>query len=231
VRVAVSQVSRSRPDGPDREPASKRRRPLSHPPYGVLAAAGAAAVIVLILGLVTIGALDNPTGRAAAADRANSTLQPSTTPTPTPPPPPTPSASAHAQSPAAGADVAKWLRTLEALDVRRAQAFWALDAGILDEIYVPGSGPWSADRAMLMAYREQQVRVRGLRIQIDTTTVERRTASSVTLRTVDHLVGGELVDRNGTKTPLPPGTPTTRLITLTTTPANPTWRITTITSA
>ena len=127
--------------------------------------------------------------------------------------------------------MAKWLRTLEALDVRRAQAFWALDAGILDEIYVPGSGPWSADRAMLMAYREQQVRVRGLRIQIDTTTVERRTASSVTLRTVDHLVGGELVDRNGTKTPLPPGTPTTRLITLTTTPANPTWRITTITSA
>jgi hypothetical protein len=119
---------------------------------------------------------------------------------------------------------------LQALDAQRAQAFWALDAGILDKIYVRGSGPWSADRAMLMEYRKQQVRVRGLRIRIESTSVERRTASTVTLRTVDHLVGGELVDRTGAITPLPPGTPTIRLITLTAAPISPTWRITTITS-
>jgi hypothetical protein len=48
---------------------------------------------------------------------------------------------------------------------------------------------------------------------------------------VDHLVGGELVHRNGTRTPLPPGKPTTRLITLSTTPTTTAWRIATITKA
>jgi hypothetical protein len=191
-----------------------------------------AAVIVLVIGLVIVGVLDNPAGKAAAADRiagtgSSGTPAPSGTPGSSGTPGQVGTSSPEAGQ-GSGVDAGKWVRTLQALDAQRAQAFWVLDAGILDKIYVPESQPWSADRAMLMEYRKQQVRVRGLRIEIESTSVERRTASSVTLRTVDHLVGGELVDRTGRKTPLPPGTPTTRLITLTTAPTNPAWRITTI---
>lgn len=133
------------------------------------------------------------------------------------------------------------METLQALDVQRAQAFWTLDLDALDRIYVPGSAPWRADRALLSAYRNQNVRVEGLRITIESTAITRRTANTVTLKTTDHLTAGQAVDHTGAKTPLPPGPPVTRLITLTTTPrtAAPsrsaarqpthTWRITTIT--
>jgi hypothetical protein len=129
-----------------------------------------------------------------------------------------------------------WIRTLQALDAQRSRAFWTLDLDALDEIYVPGSSPWTADRALLSTYRDQNVRVQGLRITIESTTVTRRTPNTVTLRTSDHLTAGEAVDHAGTKTPLPPGPPATRLITLTATPpsagaSNQAWRISTITQA
>jgi hypothetical protein len=193
----------------------------------VLAAIGAGAVVVLVLGVLTITSLDNPTGRAAAAGKSGATPHPQSPSQSPVPKSPTPSSTSYAPK----QEAAEWARTLEALDAQRAQAFWTLDVRALDAIYLPGSAPWSADRALLTAYRKQHIRVRGLRMHISTATVERRTATTITLRTVDHLTGGELVDRTGTKTPLPPGTPTTRLITLTTTPTTPTWRITTITSA
>jgi hypothetical protein len=123
------------------------------------------------------------------------------------------------------------MRTLQALDVQRAQAFWTLDLEALDQIYVPGSSPWRADRALLSTYRDRQVRVQGLRIQIDSTTVTRRTPTTITLRTTDRLTAGQAIDQAGTKTPLPPGVPMTRLITLTTTPPTQTWRIAAITRA
>jgi protein kinase-like protein len=212
------------------------RRRFPHPAYGVLAAAGLGAVVVLVLGLLTVGALDHQPTPTAASDPASTSPQQSATPepsqtstsapsqTPTAPQPSTPSHSPH---PAEGAD---WARTLQALDAQRAQAFWALEPSILDKIYVPGSKPWTSDRALIVAYSKQQLRVQGLSIRIDSTTVERRTTTSVTLRTVDHLIGGGLVDRHGTRTPLPPATPTTRLITLTTNPSTPAWRIAAITN-
>ncbi|WP_241995318.1 hypothetical protein [Kribbella antiqua] len=232
-------------------------RRFGHPAYGVLVAAGAAAVIVLVVGLVAVGALDDPVNQAAAVDQstgatpartetADPTAQNLSTHSPTAEAPTTrtpgagttggpgvgtPSAGVGTPGGEGSAGVEEWVRTLQALDAQRAQAFWTLDVGVLDRIYVPGSAPWSADRELVAAYRRQQVRVHGLRIRIETTTIERRTASSITLRTVDHLVGGEVVDRNGNRTPLPPGTATTRLITLSTTPSTPSWRITTITSA
>ncbi|MGZ0146911.1 hypothetical protein ACXJJ3_07545 [Kribbella sp. WER1] len=137
----------------------------------------------------------------------------------------------------ATADPAAWLRTLEALDAQRSQAFWTLDLTALDGIYLPGSSPWTADRALLATYRKQNVRVQGLRITIDSTTIASRTPTTITLRTVDHLSAGEAVDGYGTRTPLPPGKPSTRLITLTTAPQSASgpstqpWRITTITQA
>jgi hypothetical protein len=124
-----------------------------------------------------------------------------------------------------------WTRTLQALDAQRAQAFWTLDLQALDRIYVPGSLPWRSDHALLSSYREQQIRVEGLRVQIDSSTIARRTPTTVTLKTTDHLAAGQAVDQAGAKTPLPPGTPTTKLITLTTNPTTKAWRITAITQA
>ncbi|WP_165553727.1 protein kinase domain-containing protein [Kribbella capetownensis] len=219
------------------------RRRFPHPGYGVLAAAGLGAAVVLVLGLLTVGALDNqPTPTAATEPSARPPQQtPTQAPTQTSTPAPThsstsvasqtptaaPSTASHSPRPAETTD---WARTLQALDAQRAQAFWALEPSILDKIYVPGSKPWTSDRALIVAYSKQQLRVRGLRIHIDSTTVERRTTTSVTLRTVDHLIAGSFVDRHGTSTPLPPATPTTRLITLTANPSTPAWRIATITN-
>ena len=244
---------------------------MPHSAYGVLAAVALGAVIVLVVGIATIGALNVPTTPTAATNRpttpatpnqptAPSTAteqasspaasSPATAPTasePTSPPtathptsPPTPTRPATAPTPAkpptstARTDAAQWaLNTLQALDAQRAHAFWTLDPGVLDNIYVRGSPPWLADRALLATYLKQEVYTQGLRIQIDNTTVTHQTPTTITLKTTDHLSACEAIDHTGTTTPLPPGTPTTRLITLiyTRTKTKPTWRIATITSA
>jgi hypothetical protein len=189
-------------------------------------------VVVLVLGLVTVGVLDNPARTAAAADRAEQSASPQS-PTTSTPEPASPRPTAPEQS--GGISAAEWTRTLQALDTQRAQAFWTLDAALLDRIYVPGTEPWAADRALLATYRKHQIRVRGLQIRIDRTTIESQSPTTVVLRTVDHLTAGQAVDRTGTTSPLPPGAPSTRRITLTTTAGTtnstpPSWRITAITS-
>jgi hypothetical protein len=131
----------------------------------------------------------------------------------------------------ASADPVAWTRTLQALDAQRARAFSTLDLEALDRIYVPGSSPWRSDHALLSSYRKQRIRVEGLRVQIDSSTIARRTPTAVILKTTDHLAAGQAVDQTGTKTPLPRGTPTTKLITLTTSPTTGAWRITGITQA
>ncbi|GAB2659995.1 protein kinase domain-containing protein [Kribbella swartbergensis] len=211
-----------------------RRLGLGHPAYGVLGAVGLGAAVVLVLGLVTVGILDNPAGSAAAADRATPGASPSTTSPAATAPPPRPTT--HAPRPTTHAprnDAAKWTRMLQALDTQRAQAFWTLDLALLDTVYVPGSRPWAADRALLTSYRQHKVRVRGLHIRIDRTTVEHQTPTTVVLRTTDHLTAGQAITHTGTTTPLPPGTPTTRRITLTTTTTTPvpSWRISAVTTA
>ncbi|MEI8411611.1 MULTISPECIES: protein kinase domain-containing protein [unclassified Kribbella] len=231
--TSVSSGSQAAATPPGR-PSRRRRRPWhrrnarwkrsmrpAHPAYGVLAAVGFGAVVVLILGLLTVGVLDNPAGTAAAADRT----EPSQSPTPQRP---------TASKQPARVDTGEWTRTLQALDTQRAQAFWTLDLALLDTIYVPGSEPWTADRALLTTYRKHQIRVRGLKIRIDKTTVESQTQSTVVLRTVDHLTAGQAMDPTGTTTRLPPATPTTRRITLTKSHPRPTttpWRIASITTA
>jgi hypothetical protein len=194
-------------------------------------------VVVLVLGLITVGVLDNPAGTAAAADRTEQSPSPQSPTTFTPSPQSSTTFTPEQSSPlpttpeqSGRLSAAEWTRTLQALDTQRAQAFWTLDLALLDIVYVPGSKPWVADRALLAEYRRQQLRVQGLRIRIASTTVEHRSVHSMTLRTVDHLVGGEVIDRTGHKTPLPPGSPATRFITLTNTRAAPGWRIAAITS-
>jgi hypothetical protein len=125
------------------------------------------------------------------------------------------------ESAASPAEVAAWKRTLEALDAERAKAFWTLDLDALDRIYVPGSPPWLRDRALLAEYREQNIRVEGLRITIDSTVITRRTSTTITLKVTDRLTAGQAIDAGGTETTLPSGIPTTRLITMTSTPGRP----------
>ncbi|WP_350281763.1 hypothetical protein [Kribbella sp. HUAS MG21] len=105
---------------------------------------------------------------------------------------------------------------------------------MLDEVYVPGSSPWVADRGLLAAYRKQNVRVRGLRIAIERVALVRRTTTSVTLKVTDRLAAGEAVDHVGAVTPMPAGHSSTKLITLTATAgaggASPqVWRISSVT--
>jgi hypothetical protein len=121
------------------------------------------------------------------------------------------------------------MQTLQALDVRRSQAFSSLDRSALDKVYVPGSKPWTSDRALLASYRDQQIRVEGLRVQIDNLVIEHPGEDTVVLRIVDRLVAGAAVTPSGQRTQLPAGSATARRITLTAT--NSTWRISAITTA
>ncbi len=130
-----------------------------------------------------------------------------------------------------GADGAKtsaraWAAVLTALDVRRAEAFARLDAGALDGVYVPGSAPWRADRALLASYKDRSLRVAGLRIRIQSVAVHRPGAGTVVLRVVDRFAGATAVDAAGRRFVLPAGPPTTRLITLRGQPGG--WRISAI---
>ncbi|MEV4261777.1 protein kinase [Kribbella sp. NPDC049584] len=226
------------------------RRLVRRPAYGTLAAAGLGVVVVLAIATVTIRTLDAPATAQADPVHPQTTRTPAATVRPTGQAEPTTAASVRptgqaestaaasvrrteqAESTAAASvDPVAWTRTLQALDAQRAHAFWTLDLGALDRIYVPGSSPWRSDHALLSSYREQQIRVEGLRVQIDSSTIAHRTPTTVTLKTTDHLAAGQAVDQTGTKTPLPRGTPTTRLITLTTNPTTKAWRITAITQA
>ncbi len=225
-----------------------------HPAYGVVGAVGLGVIVVLGLGIgarAVLGSSDVATSAQSSKPVSSPSVQPSrvgsektpisertaptnpvTTPAThlTPPPTPRRTGAPPPRRASAGRSVAEWLATLRSLDVQRAQAFRTLDAATLDKIYVPGSPPWQADRALLADYRKRHIRIRGLQIHIDNASVAHQTRTTVTLRTTDHLAAGQAVDRTGTSTRLPPGTPTTHLITLTAVPptessSQPGWRI------
>ncbi|NEA33627.1 protein kinase [Streptomyces sp. SID13031] len=191
--------------------------------YGILAACGAGAVTTLLIGLVTVGVLGHPaTGSTATADQSTQPTSQATSTTPQRTPPPS-------AQPTQSAEGINWLQTLQALDVRRSHAFATLDPADLNAIYVPGSSPWSADRALLASYRDQHLRIEGLRLQIETVTIETPGPKTVVLRIVDRLVSGVAISTSGQRTEFPPGKPTARRITLTT--DTTTWRISAITKA
>jgi hypothetical protein len=110
--------------------------------------------------------------------------------------------------------VRAWTATLTALDGLRAKAFARLDAALLDAVYRSGSAPWRSDRALLASYRQRDIRVDGLRIEIQRVQVERPGRDTVVLRVVDRFAGATAIDSAGRRTALPAGQPTTRLITL-----------------
>ncbi len=199
--------------------------------YGILAACGAGALVTVAIGLATLGVLGHPAPTSTAA--ADQSPPPTPPPAPTTPRAPSTPTSTTAPTPAPPqrpqtADSKKWLQTLQALDKRRSHAFSTLNPAELNTIYVPGSPPWSADRALLTSYRNQHIRIEGLRMQIEAVTVETPTKTTVVLRIVDRLISGTAITASGHRTPFPPGQPTTRRLTLT---AHTTWRISAITTA
>jgi tRNA A-37 threonylcarbamoyl transferase component Bud32 len=208
---------------------------------GVLAMVGLAAVVVFGIGLATLGLLGGSgSGPASAADGRSPDQTADGAPvgeTASPRPgqsagvvtPGKPGGSPSVPPATTAAEEARWLGTLRALDVQRSLAFSTLDPDGLDAIYVPGSSPWQSDRSLLASYRDRQVRIAGLEMQIDKLAVERPGPGTVVLRVVDHLIAGAAVDNAGRRSPLPAGTPTARLITLT--GKGDAWRISGIVTA
>ncbi|MEV6285000.1 protein kinase [Kribbella sp. NPDC051770] len=185
--------------------------------YGILAATALAALIVTAVAITTLGVLNTPTANPAAA----APQTPLSTPKPTPPLKPTPSPSPQNSS-------TSWHQTLQSLDALRAHAFLTLNPAELDNIYQPGTHPWTTDRAAIATYKSQNIRIANLRFQIQHLTQEPTPGPTVTLRVTDRLISATALTPSG-PTHLPPGPPTTRRITLT--PTGKTWRITTITPA
>ncbi len=204
------------------------RAPRSHrTAYGVLAASALAALVVTALALTTLGILDTPTTNPAAAAPPSPTTPSPTTPTTATSATPTP-ATPTPVAPTSPNSSQAWQQTLQALDQRRAHAFWTLNPAELDAVYEPGSHPWTTDRAALATYQAQKIRIANLRFQIEHLTQEPTPGPTITLRVTDRLISATALTPTGS-TQLPPGPPTTRRITLT--PAGKTWRITTITPA
>ncbi|WBQ02765.1 hypothetical protein [Kribbella sp. CA-293567] len=118
---------------------------------------------------------------------------------------------------------------MKTLDNRRSRAFATLNDAELNAVYVTGSSPWSADRALLASYRKDNLRIEGLRFEIDSVTVESASAKHAVLRIVDRLISGVAITPEGQRTTFPTGSPTPRRLTLTAT--GTTWRISAISTA
>jgi hypothetical protein len=90
-----------------------------------------------------------------------------------------------------------WTTTLTALDAARSAAFARSDPRALDAVYVPGSRPLAADRALLARYAARRARVADLHL----VTVEVRpvavTAGTATLAVADRLLPYTVVDAAG----------------------------------
>ncbi|GAB2582860.1 hypothetical protein GCM10027269_42740 [Kribbella endophytica] len=209
--------------------STTHRAPRSHrTAYGILAASALAALVVTALALTTLGILDTPTTNPAAAAPPSPTPTKPTTPAPTTPTPTTPTSSIPTPMASPSPSATTWQQTLQALDQRRAHAFWTLNPAELDAVYQPGSNPWTTDRAALATYQAQKIRIANLRFHIEHLTQEPTPGPTITLRVTDRLISATALTPTG-QTQLPPGPPTTRRITLT--PNGKTWRITTITPA
>lgn len=153
-------------------------------------------------------------GRAwAAADRP-------------PDPPPLPSASL-ARMPAAPTD---WSSLLTTLDTRRDAALANLDVGALREVYAEGSAPLAVDVAAIRAMSAARAHPDGLRLEIESVRVLRRTPERTTLQVIDRLPPYDLVAADGRLLERRAGRgPVSWLVELV--PAGAGWRITGVTRA
>jgi hypothetical protein len=121
---------------------------------------------------------------------------------------------ADVQAPAASPTTVDWVSVIEVLDRRRARAFAAGDARLLDLVYAPGSRPGAADAELLERYAEGGLRVTGLRMRLIDVRLLHATDDRAELRVVDRLTDGRAQSSPGRWRPLPEDRPTARRITL-----------------
>lgn len=105
------------------------------------------------------------------------------------------------------------MAVLHAWDVRRARAWARGDRQALRELYVPGSTAGRRDVAMLAAWHERGLRVRGMRMQLLAAQVRARSAGRLVVVVTDRLAGGVAVGP-ATRLPLPRDAASTRTVVL-----------------
>lgn len=110
-------------------------------------------------------------------------------------------------------DLVAALEVLHAWDARRAEAWARDDVTALGSLYVRGSRAGAADVGLLRAYEARGAVVRRLVTQVFAVQVLGRDASTLRLRVLDRVAGGEVV-QHGHTTALSSSLPVARTIDL-----------------
>jgi serine/threonine protein kinase len=101
-----------------------------------------------------------------------------------------------AQAPTA-APTPDWSAILARLDSGRDAAIANLDAAALNQIYAAGSPPLAVDAAAIRRLAGAGVRAEGLRLEIESVRLIRRTPAGAVVRVVDRLPAYEIIDADG----------------------------------
>lgn len=120
-------------------------------------------------------------------------------------------------------------RVLHRWDARRAQAWAHGDLRDLRALYSSGSAAGRHDVAMLRAWADRGLRVRGLRVQLLAVRVLDRAPDRLLLRVTDRVVDGRAGAPGRGWVPLPGDRPTTRRVRLQRTDGR--WRVAAVTTA
>ncbi|KHL09052.1 hypothetical protein CLV56_0299 [Mumia flava] len=121
------------------------------------------------------------------------------------------------------ADAAPWPERLAELDAARGRAFVQADASLLDRVYVAGSTERRADARLLRRYRDRDLELDQVRLEVRSVVVERRGDRTTVLRVVDRLAPVRVRSPGGRWTTLPADAPTERRVALRRTARG--WRI------
>jgi hypothetical protein len=125
--------------------------------------------------------------------------------------------------PAWAAPDQRWSGVLARLDDRRALAFSRADPGLLDRVYLPGSGLEARDARVIEDYARRDLRVVGLRMTVLALRAEDQTATTAVLSVVDRIDRARAVDSAGRSHALPRDRATAHRVVLRRTPGG--WRI------
>jgi hypothetical protein len=134
-----------------------------------------------------------------------------------------PPASVAASVAWAGSPNQHWARVLGRLDDRRALAFSRADPGLLDKVYLTGSGLRGRDARTIDAYARRGLRIEGLHMTILALRLEVRTASTAVLSVVDRISRARAVNSAGRSRALPRDRATAHRVTLRRVPTG--WRM------
>lgn len=156
-----------------------REAPASSPPAGQRSRPSP----VLLLGLPVVLAAAVLAGRAwAAADR---------------PAGPAPLQVLRSTPPSVAVAGTDWPAVLARLDARRDAALVNLDPAALAEVYAAGAAPMERDLAAIRQLVAAGAHAQGLRLQLESVRLLRRTPAGVTVRVVDRLAPYDVVGSDG----------------------------------